>query len=67
LINNQIIFDNDENNWKALLEKFNPILEKVKISGGVDLSKEMISIIDLVFFGEEENFIQRYTNFKKIL
>ena len=65
LINNQIIFDNDENNWKALLEKFNPILEKVKISGGVDLSKEMISIIDLVFFGEEENFIQRYTNFKK--
>lgn len=64
-INNKAIFENDEKNWKILTEKMQIIKDKIKSSKSEELTKDKLSIIELIFFEGEEKFVQRFTNLKK--
>lgn len=40
------------------------IKNKISSSKGEIITKEIIDILDLIFFVEENKFIQKYTNYK---
>ena len=74
-INNKIIFENDEKCWKNAKEQIQKIINKISSSKGEQISIEIISFMDKLFFSfdkllaleEKDKFLQKYIKTEKKL
>ena len=63
-INNKIIFENNENDWKQLMEEMEKIKNEISSSKAEKLDEKKISLIKLIFEKTEDKFIQEIIYFK---